>query len=133
MNAEEIVKMLEADKLSLNPTNLAILQYLHPEMGEYYERYGILIHNKLGVASGIPLPNYIGSIDATIEAVRHLLPHADWSIYSSGRGHQFEGTVWLKDQDDNGDLEFSKLHNSPSIALLIAMLEAVQNVEKDED
>src|SRR5262245_11478937 len=132
MNAEEIVKMLEADKLSLNPTNLAILQYLHPEMGEYYERYGILIHNKLGVASGIPLPNYIGSIDATVEAIRRLLPKADWSIYSSGSG-QYEGTVWLKDKEDQGDLEFSKLHTNPSIALLIAMLDAVQHEEKDED
>jgi hypothetical protein len=128
MNIQDLLKLLNQEKLALNQTNLAILQYIYPQFNDYYERYGVLMHSKLDVGSAIPLPNYVGSMDATIEAVKKLFPQGEWSIFQGSHG-MYEGTVWVQDED-NGTEEFSKLHQNATLALLIAAFMAKEYVEK---
>lgn len=125
----EVIKLLDQEKLALNQTNLSILQFIYPDYNDYNERYGVLVHNQLGVASGIPLPNYVGSLDAALEATRRMLPGAEWSVFASAHG-TYEGTVWVE-TEDNGTLEFTKLHQNASIALLIAAFQAKEFVIKE--
>jgi hypothetical protein len=133
MKAHEISEAIQKEKLPHSRINMAILSYLYNEYTEYHERYGVLIHPKLGIAAGIPLPNYLGVLEAAIEAVTRLLPQADWSIYS-GKGSMYEGTVWINNNgDDEEQIEFSVAHGNAASELLAAAFLAKNTAMKEDE
>jgi hypothetical protein len=128
----DIITMICEEKEPTSKINLAILQFLYPDFDGFYERYGVLIHPVIGIPSAIPLPNYLGSLEATLEAVNKLMPQAEWSIFHGSHG-MYEGTVWVENEDGSPE-EFSKLHQNAASALLIAAFQAKEYKEKqDED
>lgn len=123
-----LIEKLEKAERPNYALEVEIFKFFNPDYRDYVEGRGGLVHRNDGedqrVLSNVRPPNVTASIDAAVSLAERVMPGWDWGMQSFGEDGA-QGKVWKHGWHD--DTVVRAYHASPTIALVLATLRALQS------